>query len=382
MTSQVEQSDDRNSTGLMWCKAEGSQVNKELQKRSWDDGNVAGIRTGPWPFVLVSLIWAKDTKKDTQVVQWRQLAERYRRPMSVPGVAVKTGQDEDWDKMLGAHQDSRTRPDLMEFACWLLAWFDSPGGLGLGSPAHQDSTAGPDRRLCRESPSRFTIVSSAFKFCQISTNILSARREETDKYNPRYLRYVPLMASSVGIFSFVVALSIRKSAVKPANDICPVKFCGPRGPEIRFPFRASGFHPKRCGYPRFDLACNAHGQAILQLHSSQDFVVDRINYEKQYVVLKDPGNCLARRLQSTMFSSSVFVAQDYGSFTFANCSVDLSAFGIERYRFPVAPPAAISHEYNCECCPEVGCAGLQIVREERWEVRVEGLPGLRCGMLR
>ncbi|KAI6705916.1 hypothetical protein NL676_008878 [Syzygium grande] len=31
MTSQVEQSDDRNSTGLMWCKAEGSQINKELQ---------------------------------------------------------------------------------------------------------------------------------------------------------------------------------------------------------------------------------------------------------------------------------------------------------------------------------------------------------------
>lgn len=43
-----------------------------------------GIRTWPWPFVLVSLIWAKDTKMDTQVVQWRQLAERYRRPMRVP----------------------------------------------------------------------------------------------------------------------------------------------------------------------------------------------------------------------------------------------------------------------------------------------------------
>lgn len=166
------------------------------------------------------------------------------------------------------------------------------------------------------------------------------------------------MASSVGIFSFVVALSIRKSAVKPANDICPVKFCGPRGPEIRFPFRASGFHPKRCGYPSFDLTCNAHGQAILQLHSSQDFVVDRINYEKQYVVLKDPGNCLARRLQNTTFSSSVFVAQEYGSLTFANCSVDLSAFGIERvgclsrghHTVHVAPTGSITWLLSYSLC--------------------------------
>ncbi|KAI3422969.1 RING-type domain-containing protein [Psidium guajava] len=135
------------------------------------------------------------------------------------------------------------------------------------------------------------------------------------------------MASSAIFFSFFLGLSLRVSA-NNLDDICPARFCSRRGPEIRFPFRAG--QPERCGYPGFDLWCNVRGQAILRLPNSQDFVVDLIDYKKQYVVLKDPGNCLAKRLQNSTLSSSVLVAQERRSFVFADCSIDLSAFGIER----------------------------------------------------
>ncbi|XP_048131639.1 putative RING-H2 finger protein ATL21A [Rhodamnia argentea] len=144
------------------------------------------------------------------------------------------------------------------------------------------------------------------------------------------LRYVPLMASSAIFFSFFLGLSLHVSADKP-SDICPVRVCHPHGPEIRFPFRVRDFHPERCGYPGFDLSCNIRGQAILQLPNLQYFVVDLINYEQQYVVLKEPSSCLAKRLQNLTLSSSPFLAEEYGSYTFASCIEDLSLEpGIER----------------------------------------------------
>lgn len=49
------------------------------------------------------------------------------------------------------------------------------------------------------------------------------------------------------------------------------------------------------------------------------------------MVLKDQSNCLAKRLQSLILSSSPFVAEEYGSYTFASCIEDLSSEpGIER----------------------------------------------------
>ncbi|XP_030540144.2 RING-H2 finger protein ATL22-like [Rhodamnia argentea] len=138
-----------------------------------------------------------------------------------------------------------------------------------------------------------------------------------------------MASSAIFFFSFFLGLSLRVSA-NNLDDLCPVRFCSTLGPEIRFPFRASDFHPERCGYPGFDLSCNVRGQAVLQLPNSQDFVVDLIDYKKQYIVLRDPGNCLAKRLQNSTFSSSVFVAQEHGNFMFADCSIDLSDFGIER----------------------------------------------------
>ncbi|KAL3738309.1 hypothetical protein ACJRO7_019785 [Eucalyptus globulus] len=98
-----------------------------------------------------------------------------------------------------------------------------------------------------------------------------------------------------------------------------MKSCHPGRPEIRFPFQIRDVQTEQCGYPGFNLSCNDVSQAILQLPDSQDFVVSNISYEKQYVVLKDPSNCLAKRLQNPKFSSSIFIAQGHGSFMFADC---------------------------------------------------------------
>ncbi|XP_010058316.2 putative RING-H2 finger protein ATL21A [Eucalyptus grandis] len=165
------------------------------------------------------------------------------------------------------------------------------------------------------------------------------------------------MASSIIFFSFFIGLSLRVSADNP-DYVCPVSFCSPGGPEIRFPFQASDSHPERCGYPGFNLSCNIQGQAILQLPNSQDFIVDLINYKKQYIVLKDPGNCLAKRLQNLTLPSSVFSAQEYGSFTFADCLSGLSDLGFERvdclsdgqHTVGVAPPGSYTgHFYQLRC---------------------------------
>ncbi|KAF8027808.1 hypothetical protein BT93_E0667 [Corymbia citriodora subsp. variegata] len=138
-----------------------------------------------------------------------------------------------------------------------------------------------------------------------------------------------MASSSVIFFSFFLSLSLRVSADNPGN-VCPVSFCSPGGPEIRFPFQAIDHHLEQCGYPGFNLLCNVRGQAILQLPNSQDFVVDHIDYKEQSVKLKDPGNCLAKRLQNSTFSSPVFTAQEYRSFTFAECSFALPVFRIKQ----------------------------------------------------
>ncbi|KAL3738313.1 hypothetical protein ACJRO7_019787 [Eucalyptus globulus] len=127
-----------------------------------------------------------------------------------------------------------------------------------------------------------------------------------------------MASSAIFFFAFFLGLSLHAIADN-LNDLCSVRSCHLGGPEIRFPFWIRGVQPERCGNPGFDLSCNDRRQAILQLPDSQDFVVSKISYEKQYVVLKDPSNCLAKRLQNPKFSSSIFIAQGYGSFMFADC---------------------------------------------------------------
>ncbi|KAF8027810.1 hypothetical protein BT93_E0669 [Corymbia citriodora subsp. variegata] len=165
------------------------------------------------------------------------------------------------------------------------------------------------------------------------------------------LQYVPLMAfSAIFFFAFFHGLSLRAFA-DDLNDICPARSCRPGGPEIRFPFRIRDVQPEQCGYPGFDLSCNDQKQAILQLPDSQDFVVSNISYEQRYIVLKDPSNCLARRLRNTMFLSSIFMAQAYGSFVFVDCTAKfLPNFGLR-------PVGCLSDKHHTVLIGDAGSPG-------------------------
>lgn len=138
------------------------------------------------------------------------------------------------------------------------------------------------------------------------------------------------MASSALFFSFFLLSFSRLSADSP-NNVCRVNRCRPGGPPIHFPFRIRDIQDEHCGFPGLDLSCDNRSQAILQLPNLQDFVVDSIDYKQRYVSLKDPDNCLAKRLTNSRFSSSLLVVRYYESFVFANCSVDFSDdFGNHR----------------------------------------------------
>ncbi|KAK3429440.1 hypothetical protein EUGRSUZ_E00861, partial [Eucalyptus grandis] len=157
-------------------------------------------------------------------------------------------------------------------------------------------------------------------------------------------------------------------------------------PEIRFPFRIRDVQPEQCGYPGFDLSCNDVSQAILQLPDSQDFVVSSISYEKQYVMLKDPSNCLAKRLQNPKFSSSIFVVQGYGSFVFADCPGKfLPDFGLR----PVSCLSDEEHKIRLSYLDREGSGGLQYPTDITESVTLEWYQpdcrscrgsGGRCGL--
>ncbi|KAI6702006.1 hypothetical protein NL676_011142 [Syzygium grande] len=108
--------------------------------------------------------------------------------------------------------------------------------------------------------------------------------------------------------------------VSPLSDTCSDTFCGVGEPGIRFPFRLKQFQPdEHCVYPGFDLSCNAQSQTTLYLPISGEFIVDAIYYTDQVLLLKDPDDCLPKKLQNLTTSGSNWIIQNYTSFTLFKC---------------------------------------------------------------
>ncbi|KAG8390408.1 hypothetical protein BUALT_Bualt01G0080200 [Buddleja alternifolia] len=112
-------------------------------------------------------------------------------------------------------------------------------------------------------------------------------------------------------------------------QICSNSFCRRTEPIIRFPFRLENLQPSSCGYPGFDLFCDAFNQTLIDLPNSGTFTVQSIDYESQNVWLNDPDHCLPRRLLQLNLSTTPFNAYFHQDFTLFNCS----AFDYARYRF-------------------------------------------------
>lgn len=124
---------------------------------------------------------------------------------------------------------------------------------------------------------------------------------------------------------FFTSLIHQASAIQP----CPTSFCAPSEPLIRFPFRLQTLQTSSCGFPGFDLFCDAFNQTLIQLPNSGRFTVKTIDYAAQNIWLNDPQYCLAKRLLEFNLSGSPFTGEFSQEFTFFNCTFDSSKYKFE-----------------------------------------------------
>ncbi|XP_065858594.1 RING-H2 finger protein ATL20-like [Euphorbia lathyris] len=118
---------------------------------------------------------------------------------------------------------------------------------------------------------------------------------------------------------FIFLSFLNKSAA--TLDLCTQTSCSRTNQQIRFPFGLNSAD-RRCSYPGFGLSCNNKNQTILTLPHAGTFIVRHIYYEAQKIHIKDPGNCLARRLLGnfSLSESPFFFGGFDRSFVFLNCS--------------------------------------------------------------
>ena len=111
------------------------------------------------------------------------------------------------------------------------------------------------------------------------------------------------------------------STMAANSQACEKSSCHRSELEIRFPFRLEDHQPESCGYPGFDLSCDATMQTILKLPSGE-FSVQGIDYGTQEIWINDPKNCLPRLILSLNLSGSSFRGVYYHNYSFFKCSAD------------------------------------------------------------
>ncbi|KAB2608757.1 RING-H2 finger protein ATL20-like [Pyrus ussuriensis x Pyrus communis] len=111
-----------------------------------------------------------------------------------------------------------------------------------------------------------------------------------------------------------------------AYSICPASNCS-GGPPVRFPFWLRNLQSPRCGYnnPGFDLSCSNETPIMTTLTlpaSSDNFIVQRIDYEFQKLYINDPNHCLPKRFLDNTFNlhGTPFHFGRVQNLTFLNCS--------------------------------------------------------------
>ncbi|KAI3862483.1 hypothetical protein MKX03_011571 [Papaver bracteatum] len=132
---------------------------------------------------------------------------------------------------------------------------------------------------------------------------------------------INIMGMSVLIFLFFQFLCFPYLIASIEN--CQDHQCSKDEPAVVFPFRLKGHQGEKCGYPGFDLSCNELNRTVLKLPFSGVFLVQSIyhNSTANEIKLRDPGNCLPRRLLNNLnLSGSPFYSISYKNYSFYNCS--------------------------------------------------------------
>lgn len=126
------------------------------------------------------------------------------------------------------------------------------------------------------------------------------------------------------LFSIIIFFHFLSAA--SSSELCTQSSCRRTEPTIRFPFRLQNLQPKSCGFPGFDLSCDAFNQTLVRLPNSGGFAVQGINYARQSIWLNDPDNCLPKRLLQFNLTGSPFTGFFYQDFTLFNCTFDYTRF--------------------------------------------------------
>ncbi|KAK3002277.1 hypothetical protein RJ639_021239 [Escallonia herrerae] len=153
------------------------------------------------------------------------------------------------------------------------------------------------------------------------------------------------MAALISLYHFLL-LTLFPTLGRAGTDACKVARCGHKGAPIRFPFRLDFHQPEHCGYPGFTLTCNTNHQTVLQLPSSVNLLVKKIDYKLQTIHLQDPNSCLPKQLPNLNLSNSPFAFTGYGDY--------LGNFSL----FNCPPPERSLGDYYSVPCLSVG--GYQV----------------------
>ncbi|KAL1536004.1 RING-type E3 ubiquitin transferase [Salvia divinorum] len=123
-------------------------------------------------------------------------------------------------------------------------------------------------------------------------------------------------------FSVFIFLFLDVPLIHTLDINCPYSLCGSNPYPIHYPFTLKGQLPQVCSH-YIDLTCISQTNTVLNIPFSGDFYVNSVDYPARTVTLRDPKNCLAKRLMKLNLSSSPFAAvYDYQNFTFYNCPGD------------------------------------------------------------
>ncbi|KAF5477698.1 hypothetical protein F2P56_004315 [Juglans regia] len=121
-----------------------------------------------------------------------------------------------------------------------------------------------------------------------------------------------IVSSKMAIsFFFLVVVSVAGLAEGPFNHECHVEHCGSSDLPIKFPFRLNT-QSEHCGYPGFNLSCTSRNEIQLQL-PNLEFLVEKIDYQSQTILVSDPDKCFPKQLQQV---------KSYYPFNFTNESPD------------------------------------------------------------
>ncbi|KAH6830105.1 hypothetical protein C2S53_010643 [Perilla frutescens var. hirtella] len=123
------------------------------------------------------------------------------------------------------------------------------------------------------------------------------------------------------ILKLVIFIFLNIPVIHALDINCPNSYCGSNPYSIKYPFKLQGQQPQVCSH-YLNLACTYQNNTILNIPFSGDFHVADIFYYTRSIILRDPQNCLAKRLMNLNLSSSHFAAAYYQNYTFYNCLID------------------------------------------------------------